>query len=222
MAVSSTCVRPRSSRNCARAAANPAACRTRRRRRPGSGRRRSPARRDWRRRCAPPSHRQDAAPRSAADTPSACAARFSAASSMLAGWMSKRSPAAASSARREAEPEARTRRRDSCCSMRVRSVLDAQARRHPPYDHARRSTTRSAQVLRDFMRAYVKQRDRRDLEAEARRQSREAADRARDPPATNTPSCARSRPNSIVTMSGPSGSLETRRPRDDRGRRGLR
>ncbi len=39
----------------------------------------------------------------------------------------------------------------------------------------------AAQVLRDFMRAYVKQRERRAFEAEARRQSLEAAERARDP-----------------------------------------
>lgn len=39
----------------------------------------------------------------------------------------------------------------------------------------------AAQVLRDFMRAYVERRNRRAFEAEARRQSREAAARARDP-----------------------------------------
>lgn len=39
----------------------------------------------------------------------------------------------------------------------------------------------AAQVLRDFMRAYVERRNRRAFEAEARRQSREAATRARDP-----------------------------------------
>ena len=39
----------------------------------------------------------------------------------------------------------------------------------------------AAQVLRDFMRAYVKQRDRRTFEAEARRQLLEAAATARDP-----------------------------------------
>jgi antitoxin component of RelBE/YafQ-DinJ toxin-antitoxin module len=39
----------------------------------------------------------------------------------------------------------------------------------------------AAQVVRDFMRAYVKQRDRRAFEAEARRQSLEAAECARDP-----------------------------------------
>lgn len=39
----------------------------------------------------------------------------------------------------------------------------------------------AAQVLRDFMRAYVKHRQRRAFEVEARRQSLEAADLARDP-----------------------------------------
>ena len=39
----------------------------------------------------------------------------------------------------------------------------------------------AAQVVREFMRAYVKQRERRAFEADARRQSREAAERARDP-----------------------------------------
>lgn len=39
----------------------------------------------------------------------------------------------------------------------------------------------AAQVLRDFMRAYVERRNRKAFEAEARRQSREAAARARDP-----------------------------------------
>lgn len=39
----------------------------------------------------------------------------------------------------------------------------------------------AAQVVRDFMRAYVKQRERRAFEAEARRQSLEAAKAARDP-----------------------------------------
>ena len=39
----------------------------------------------------------------------------------------------------------------------------------------------AAQVLRAFMRAYVKQRERRAFEAEARRQSLAIAQRARDP-----------------------------------------
>jgi len=39
----------------------------------------------------------------------------------------------------------------------------------------------AAQVLRDFMRAYVKQRDRRTMDAEARRQSLEAAKHRRNP-----------------------------------------
>lgn len=39
----------------------------------------------------------------------------------------------------------------------------------------------AAQVLRTFMRAYVRQSERRAFEAEARRQSREAAELARDP-----------------------------------------
>ena len=39
----------------------------------------------------------------------------------------------------------------------------------------------AAQVLRDFMRTYVEQRERRVFEAEARRQSVEAAKLARDP-----------------------------------------
>lgn len=39
----------------------------------------------------------------------------------------------------------------------------------------------AAQVLRAFMRAYVKLRERRAFEVEARRQSRSIADRARDP-----------------------------------------
>src|ERR1700679_1263086 len=39
----------------------------------------------------------------------------------------------------------------------------------------------AAQILRDFMRAYVKQRERRAFEAEARRQSLLIAERARDP-----------------------------------------
>jgi hypothetical protein len=39
----------------------------------------------------------------------------------------------------------------------------------------------AAQVLRDFMRSYVKQRERREFEAEARRQSRAIAVRAKDP-----------------------------------------
>ncbi|MGH7104211.1 MAG: hypothetical protein ACREFJ_17655 [Acetobacteraceae bacterium] len=39
----------------------------------------------------------------------------------------------------------------------------------------------AAQVLRDFMRAYVKHRERRAFEVDARRQSLEAAERARDP-----------------------------------------
>jgi hypothetical protein len=39
----------------------------------------------------------------------------------------------------------------------------------------------AAQVLRDFMRAYVKSRERRAFEAEARRQSLEAAELSRDP-----------------------------------------
>jgi predicted transcriptional regulator len=39
----------------------------------------------------------------------------------------------------------------------------------------------AAQVLRDFMRAYVKQRERRAFQIEAQRQSLEAADHARDP-----------------------------------------
>ena len=39
----------------------------------------------------------------------------------------------------------------------------------------------AAQVVRDFMRAYVKQRNRRTFEAEARRQSLALAATARDP-----------------------------------------
>jgi len=39
----------------------------------------------------------------------------------------------------------------------------------------------AAQVLRDFMRAYVRQRERRAFEADARRQSVEAARQRRDP-----------------------------------------
>lgn len=39
----------------------------------------------------------------------------------------------------------------------------------------------AAQVLRDFMRAYVERQTRKTFETEARRQSREAAVRARDP-----------------------------------------
>ncbi|MCB8875771.1 hypothetical protein [Acidisoma silvae] len=39
----------------------------------------------------------------------------------------------------------------------------------------------AAQVLRDFMRAYVKQRERQAFEAEAKRESLEAARAARDP-----------------------------------------
>ena len=39
----------------------------------------------------------------------------------------------------------------------------------------------AAQVLRDFMRAYVRQRERHAFEAEARRQSLEAAKHRRDP-----------------------------------------
>ena len=39
----------------------------------------------------------------------------------------------------------------------------------------------AAQVVRDFMRAYVKQRERRAFEAEARRQSQLLAEEARDP-----------------------------------------
>ncbi len=39
----------------------------------------------------------------------------------------------------------------------------------------------AAQVVRDFMRAYVKQRERRTFEAEARRQSLAIAERARNP-----------------------------------------
>lgn len=39
----------------------------------------------------------------------------------------------------------------------------------------------SAEVLRDFMRAYVNQKQHRTFEAEARRQSIAVAERARDP-----------------------------------------
>jgi hypothetical protein len=39
----------------------------------------------------------------------------------------------------------------------------------------------AAQVVRDFMRAYVRQRERRTFEAEARRQSLEAAEQAKNP-----------------------------------------
>jgi hypothetical protein len=39
----------------------------------------------------------------------------------------------------------------------------------------------AAQVLRDFMRAYVKRRERRAFLSDAHQQSVEAADRARDP-----------------------------------------
>lgn len=39
----------------------------------------------------------------------------------------------------------------------------------------------AAQVLRDFMRSYVKRGERRDFEADARRQSRAIAARAKDP-----------------------------------------
>jgi len=39
----------------------------------------------------------------------------------------------------------------------------------------------AAQVVRDFMRAYVRQQERRTFEAEARRQSLLIAERARDP-----------------------------------------
>ncbi len=39
----------------------------------------------------------------------------------------------------------------------------------------------AAQVVRDFMRAYVKQRERRAFESEARRQSLLLAEAARDP-----------------------------------------
>jgi hypothetical protein len=39
----------------------------------------------------------------------------------------------------------------------------------------------AAQLLRDFMRSYVQQRERRAFEAEARRQSRAIAARAEDP-----------------------------------------
>jgi hypothetical protein len=44
----------------------------------------------------------------------------------------------------------------------------------------------AAQVLRDFMRAYVKQRQRRAFLSDAHRQSLEAADRARDPHSDDT------------------------------------
>jgi hypothetical protein len=39
----------------------------------------------------------------------------------------------------------------------------------------------AAQVLRDFMRAYVRRKQRRTLETEARRQSLAIAERSRDP-----------------------------------------
>ncbi|MDB5396788.1 MAG: hypothetical protein JWM91_4294 [Rhodospirillales bacterium] len=39
----------------------------------------------------------------------------------------------------------------------------------------------AAQLVRDFMRAYVRQRERRAFETEARRQSLAVAERARDP-----------------------------------------
>lgn len=39
----------------------------------------------------------------------------------------------------------------------------------------------AAQVIRDFMRAYIKRRARQAFEAEARRQSLSIAERARDP-----------------------------------------
>lgn len=39
----------------------------------------------------------------------------------------------------------------------------------------------AAQVVRDFMRAYIERRERRIFEAEARKQSLAVADRARDP-----------------------------------------
>jgi hypothetical protein len=44
----------------------------------------------------------------------------------------------------------------------------------------------AAQVVRDFMRAYVKQRERRAFEAEARRQSLLIAEAARDPNSDET------------------------------------
>ncbi len=48
----------------------------------------------------------------------------------------------------------------------------------------------AAQVLRDFMRAYVARRDRQDFLAEARRQSLAVAARARDPESDEAQSLA--------------------------------
>ena len=50
------------------------------------------------------------------------------------------------------------------------------------FTHATESEDKpAAQVLREFMRAYVERSNRKAFEVEARRQSRAAADRARDP-----------------------------------------
>ncbi len=66
--------------------------------------------------------------------------------------------------------------KESSFNFRIDSTLKA------AFTHAAEAEDKpAAQVLREFMREYVKQRERRAFAAEARRQSLEAARHARDP-----------------------------------------
>lgn len=75
----------------------------------------------------------------------------------------------------------------------------------------------AAQAMRDLMRVYVTQRERRGL----RRRSAAAGARGSGTrairTATNALLCARLRPDPIATTSVTSGTREPRRPRDDHG-----
>jgi hypothetical protein len=73
-------------------------------------------------------------------------------------------------------PRASQHRKESSFNLRIDPALKA------AFTAATEAEDKpAAQVLRDFMRAYVKQRERRTFEAEAQLQSQAVAERARDP-----------------------------------------
>ncbi len=73
-------------------------------------------------------------------------------------------------------PRSSQHQKDSTFNFRIDPALKAAFT-----DAAAAEDKPAAQLLRDFMRAFVRQRQRRIFEAAASRQSREAAERARDP-----------------------------------------
>ena len=73
-------------------------------------------------------------------------------------------------------PRTSTHPKDTSFNMRIDPALKASFTKA-----TEAADVPAAQILREFMRAYVRQSERGAFEAEARRQSREAAALARDP-----------------------------------------